>query len=95
MISVVVAALGKFGFEVASFAAILASAGFAIGMAFQGTLGNFAAGIMLLVFRPFKVGDVISAAGVTCAHGSSVRYVWGQFLALNRIFIERCPLSHD
>ena len=65
MISVIVAALGKFGFQVASFAAILASAGFAIGMAFQGTLGNFAAGIMLLVFRPFKVGDVISAAGVT------------------------------
>ena len=47
-----------------SFAAILAAAGFAIGMAFQGTLGNFASGIMLLVFRPFKVGDVISAAGI-------------------------------
>lgn len=65
MISIVVAVLGKFGFQVTSFAAILASAGFAIGMAFQGTLGSFAAGIMLLVFRPFKIGDVISAAGVT------------------------------
>lgn len=63
MISILIAVLGKFGFQVTSFAAILASAGFAIGMAFQGTLGNFAAGIMLLVFRPFKVGDVIDAAG--------------------------------
>jgi len=65
MLSVLIAVLGKFGFQVTSFAAILASAGFAIGMAFQGTLGNFSAGIMLLVFRPFKVGDFISAAGVT------------------------------
>jgi small conductance mechanosensitive channel len=65
MISIVVAILGRFGFQVTSFAAILASAGFAIGMAFQGTLGNFSAGIMLLVFRPFKVGDVVNAAGVT------------------------------
>jgi small conductance mechanosensitive channel len=64
MISVLIAVLGKFGFHVTSFAAILASAGFAIGMAFQGTLGNFSAGIMLLVFRPFKVGDFISAAGI-------------------------------
>jgi small conductance mechanosensitive channel len=52
------------GVNVTSFAAVLAAAGFAIGMAFQGTLGNFAAGILLLVFRPFKVGDVINAAGV-------------------------------
>jgi small conductance mechanosensitive channel len=64
MISVLIAVLGKFGFQVTSFAAILASGGFAIGMAFQGTLGNFSAGIMLLVFRPFKVGDFISAAGI-------------------------------
>lgn len=65
MISVLIAVMGSFGLQVTSFAAILAAAGFAIGMAFQGTLGNFAAGIMLLVFRPFKVGDVISAAGIT------------------------------
>lgn len=65
MISILIAVLGKFGFQVTSFAAILASAGFAVGMAFQGTLGNFASGIMLLVFRPFKVGDVVNAAGVT------------------------------
>lgn len=65
MISVLIAVMGSFGLQVTSFAAILASAGFAVGMAFQGTLGNFAAGIMLLVFRPFKVGDVINAAGIT------------------------------
>lgn len=65
MACVVIAVLGIVGIEVASFAAILAAAGFAIGMAFQGTLGNFAAGIMLLVFRPFKVGDVVNAAGTT------------------------------
>ena len=64
MVSILVAVLGRFGVQVTSFAAIIASAGFAIGMAFQGTLGNFAAGIMLMVFRPFKVGDVINAAGV-------------------------------
>ncbi len=57
--------LGIFGVETASFAGILAGAAFAVGMAFAGTLGNFAAGVLLLTFRPFKVGDVISAAGVT------------------------------
>lgn len=64
MACVTIAILGSVGVQVASFAAILAAAGFAIGMAFQGTLGNFAAGIMLLVFRPFKVGDAVNAAGV-------------------------------
>lgn len=65
MTCIVIAVLSTVGIEVASFAAILAAAGFAVGMAFQGTLGNFASGIMLLVFRPFKVGDVVNAAGVT------------------------------
>ncbi len=58
-------ALSKFGIEVTSLAAILAAAGFAVGMAMSGTLSNFAAGTMLLVFRPFKVGDVVNAAGIT------------------------------
>ena len=61
----VIAILGIFGISTASFAAVLAAAGLAIGLAFQGTLSNFAAGVMLLVFRPFKVGDVIRAAGET------------------------------
>ncbi len=57
--------LQTFGVEATSFAAVLAAIGFAIGMALSGTLGNVASGIMLLIFRPFKVGDVVSAAGVT------------------------------
>ena len=61
----IIAVLARVGIETASFAAILAAAGFAIGMAFQGTLSNFSAGIMLLVFRPFKVGDLVTVGGVT------------------------------
>ncbi|MAW61312.1 MAG: mechanosensitive ion channel protein [Planctomycetes bacterium] len=59
----VIAVLGMVGVETTSFAAILAAAGFAIGMALSGTLGNFAAGVMILLFRPFKNGDFIEAAG--------------------------------
>jgi len=59
-----VAILGTLGVETASFAAVLAALGFAIGMAMSGMLGNIAAGIMLLFFRPFKVGDVVEAGGV-------------------------------
>lgn len=61
----VLAVLSVFGISVASFAAILAAAGFAVGLALQGTLSHFASGVMLLTFRPFSIGDVISAAGVT------------------------------
>ncbi|QSQ16966.1 mechanosensitive ion channel family protein [Myxococcus landrumensis] len=57
--------LGMMGFETTSFAALLAAAGIAIGTAWSGLLSNFAAGIFLLVLRPFRVGDEISAAGVT------------------------------
>ncbi|MEN8006890.1 MAG: mechanosensitive ion channel domain-containing protein [Candidatus Krumholzibacteriota bacterium] len=59
-----IAVVGKFGVQTASFVAILGAAGFAVGMALQGTLGNFSSGVMLLLFRPFKAGDVIEAAGV-------------------------------
>ena len=59
------AILGIFGIPTASFAVVIGAAGLAIGLAFQGTLSNFAAGVMLLIFRPFKVGDVVSVAGVT------------------------------
>ncbi|MCP3141521.1 mechanosensitive ion channel family protein [Pyxidicoccus xibeiensis] len=57
--------LGMMGFETTSFAALLAAAGIAIGTAWSGLLSNFAAGIFLLVLRPFRVGDEISAAGVS------------------------------
>lgn len=59
------ACLSLFGIDATSFVAVLAAAGFAVGLAFQGSLSNFAAGVMLLVFRPFGVGDKVSMAGVT------------------------------
>jgi len=59
----VLAALAKFGIQTASFVAVLGAAGFAVGFALQGSLANFAAGVMILVFRPFKVGDFIIGAG--------------------------------
>jgi small conductance mechanosensitive channel len=61
---VVIAALGMVGIQTASIIAVLAAAGLAVGLALQGTLANFAAGVMLLVFRPFRKGDFIEAAGV-------------------------------
>lgn len=63
MAFVVIAVLGLFGIPTASFVAVLGAAGLAIGLAMQGTLSNFAAGVMLLVFRPFRVGDVVEVAG--------------------------------
>lgn len=53
--------LSSFGVETTSFAAVIGAAGLAIGLAFQGTLSNFAAGAMLLIFRPYKVGDTITS----------------------------------
>ena len=59
----VITAIGILGIPTASFAALIAAAGLAVGLALQGSLGNFASGVMLLIFRPFKVGDYINAAG--------------------------------
>jgi len=64
-VALVVAILGYFGVETTTFAALVAGAGVAIGAAWGGLLANFAAGAFLVVLRPFKVGDWISAAGVT------------------------------
>ena len=60
----VLAALAKFGIQTASFVAVLGAAGFAVGFALQGSLGNFASGVLILVFRPFRIDDFIEAAGV-------------------------------
>lgn len=60
---VIVAVLGLFGIPTASFIAVLGAAGLAVGLALQGTLSSFAAGVMLLVFRPFKRGDVVEVGG--------------------------------
>lgn len=64
-LTLVVAILGYFGVETTSFAALLASAGVAIGVAWSGLLSNFAAGAFLVVLRPFKVGDFVTIGGVT------------------------------
>ena len=65
MLFVIIAALDQLGVDTTSLAAILAAAGLAIGLSLQGSLQNFAAGVMLLVFKPFKAGDFIEAGGAT------------------------------
>jgi small conductance mechanosensitive channel len=67
LIFIVVAVLNLFGIETTSFVAVLAAAGFAVGLALQGTLSNFSSGIMLLIFRPFGVGDYVEAGGAAGA----------------------------
>ena len=61
---VVLAALAQVGIQTTSFIAIIGAAGLAVGLALQGSLANFAAGVLMLIFRPFKVGDYIEGAGV-------------------------------
>jgi small conductance mechanosensitive channel len=60
---VVIAAVGQLGVQTTSFIAVLGAAGLAIGLALQGSLANFAAGVLMIIFRPFKAGDYIEAAG--------------------------------
>jgi len=60
---VLIAVAGKLGVETTSFVALLGAVGLAVGFALQGSLGNLAAGVMILFFRPFRVGDVVEAAG--------------------------------
>jgi small conductance mechanosensitive channel len=64
---VLVAVLGIVGIQTASLLAVLGAAGLAVGLALQGSLSNFASGVMLLIFRPFSVGDFIDAAGTAGA----------------------------
>ena len=61
---VIIAALGQLGIQTTSFVAILGAAGLAIGLSLQGSLSNFASGVMIIAFRPFKVGDFVEAGGV-------------------------------
>jgi small conductance mechanosensitive channel len=62
-IMVVIAALNKLGVETTSFVALVGAAGLAIGLALQGALSNFAAGVMVLIFEPFAIGDYIEGGG--------------------------------
>jgi small conductance mechanosensitive channel len=70
-IMLVISVVTMLGVEMTSFVAILAAAGLAIGMALSGTLQNFAGGVMILIFRPFKVGDYITAEG----HSGTVKEI--------------------
>ncbi|MDD4900247.1 MAG: mechanosensitive ion channel [Candidatus Omnitrophica bacterium] len=65
LIFVAIAALNKIGIETNSFVALVGAAGLAVGFALQGSLANFAAGVMIILFQPFEVGDTIEAAGAT------------------------------
>ena len=64
LVFVVIAALGVAGIPTAQFAVVVGAAGLAIGLALQGSLANFASGFLLIIFRPFRVGDFVEAAGV-------------------------------
>jgi small conductance mechanosensitive channel len=65
MTFVVVAALNKLGVETTSFIAVIGAASLAVGLALQGSLANFASGVMLILFQPFHVGEKVEAAGTT------------------------------
>jgi small conductance mechanosensitive channel len=60
---IIVAALSKLGIETTSFVALLGAAGLAVGLALQGSLSNFAAGVLIIMFRPFRIGDYVEAGG--------------------------------
>lgn len=64
MAFIIIAALGQLGIQTTSFIAVLGAAGLAIGLALKGTLSNFAAGALMIIFKPFKVGDFIEGAGI-------------------------------
>lgn len=61
----VILALNAFGINTASFAVVLGTVGLAVGLAFQGTLSNFASGLMLMIFRPYQIADIVTVAGQT------------------------------
>ena len=67
MVVVVIAAIGALGIQTTSFIAIFGAAGLAVGLALQGSLSNFAAGVLIVLFRPYRVGDFIEAAGIAGA----------------------------
>ena len=63
-IFLIITVVGTLGIETTSFAAVIAAAGLAIGLALQGSLANFAGGVLLLIFKPYKIGDLVEAQGV-------------------------------
>jgi len=67
MVFVIIAAIGAVGIQTTSLIAVLGAAGLAVGLALQGSLSNFAAGVLIVLFRPYKVGDWVEAAGISGA----------------------------
>ena len=67
LVFVIIAAISALGIQTASFIAVLGAAGLAVGLALQGSLSNFAAGVLIVLFRPYKVGDWVEAAGISGA----------------------------
>ena len=65
LLFVIIAALSKIGVETTSFIALIGAAGLAVGLALQGSLANFAAGVMIVIFQPFGIGDVVDAGGAS------------------------------
>jgi small conductance mechanosensitive channel len=65
MIAVIITAVSQLGIQTTSFIAVLGAAGLAIGLALQGSLSNFSSGVLIILFRPFKIGDFVEAGGVT------------------------------
>jgi small conductance mechanosensitive channel len=64
LVVVIIAAIGALGIQTTSFIAIFGAAGLAVGLALQGSLSNFAAGVLIVLFRPYRVGDFVEAAGI-------------------------------
>ena len=64
-VMLIISVISMIGIETTSFIAVIGAAGLAVGLALQGTLANFAGGVLILLFKPFKVGDVLEAAGYT------------------------------
>jgi small conductance mechanosensitive channel len=65
LLVVIIAAVGALGVQTTSFIAIIGAAGLAVGLALQGSLSNFASGVLIIIFRPYKVGDWVEAAGIS------------------------------
>ena len=65
LVMVIIAAIGALGIQTTSFIAVFGAAGLAVGLALQGSLSNFAAGVLIVLFRPYRVGDFVEAAGIS------------------------------
>lgn len=93
-IMLIISVLTMLGIEMTSFIAILAAAGLAVGLALSGTLQNFAGGVMILIFKPFKVGDFIDAQGYTGSVSNIQIFVTVLLTPDNRtVIIPNGPLS--